>query len=183
MPELFPFWTARLLLRPVRDADLARLFEILADGDVMKLALYERPLTAVEAQQFIAEDFSKDVHDIVHLGVLCRAVDEAVIGFAGLLPCRYFPGELELGFVLAADHQGKGYGTEIGTKLVDIAFRTLHCQRLLALCDPRNEPSKNALQKLGMKATGEEIATPDRGPRMVFSITRSDVVPAVADTG
>jgi RimJ/RimL family protein N-acetyltransferase len=171
-----PFRTARLLLRPVADRDLPRLLAILGDAEVMKLALYERPLTADEAKRFIAEDFSKEPDDVTHLGVLCRIEDDAVIGFAGLLPCKYFRGDLEIGFVLAAEHQGKGYATEIARKLIDVGFEALGCARLLALCDPRNSGSSNVLEKLGMTEI-DEIPTPDRGRRKVFEITRAQRLP------
>ena len=91
MSEHFPFRTDRLLLRPVTNADLATLLAILGDGEVMKLALYERPLRSEEAQEFIASEFATDAQDVTRLGVLCRNDDHLVIGFAGLLPCRYFP--------------------------------------------------------------------------------------------
>jgi len=172
MAPSLPLRTARLLLRPVRDGALPRLFAILGDAEVMKLALYERALTRDEAQRFIDEDFAKDVDDVTHLGALCRNDDETVIGFAGLLPCKYVPGALEMGFVLAAEHHRKGYAAEIGAALIDLAFHGLGCERLLALCDPRNDASRAVLEKLGMSRI-DEIATGDRGQRMVFEITRA----------
>ena len=141
----------------------------------MKLALYERPLSAAEARQFINDDFSMNSSDVTHLGVLCRAADDVVIGFAGLLPCKYFPEELELGFVLGTEHQGHGYATEIGKKLIDLGFSEIGHDRVLALCDPRNSASRHVLEKLGMSNI-DEIATPDRGQRLVFEIRRPHAV-------
>lgn len=170
--ERLPLRTERLLLRPVAEGDLARLAGIMADPDVMKLALYERSLTLEEAQEFINADFTRDEGDVTHLGVLCRNDNGVIIGFAGLLPCKYFPEDLEIGFVLASEHQGKGYATEIGKNLVDLCFGALGRERLLGLCDPRNTGSRSVLEKLGMSAV-DEIATPDRGRRAVFAITGS----------
>ncbi|HYR27814.1 MAG TPA: GNAT family N-acetyltransferase [Thermoanaerobaculia bacterium] len=167
MAAEFPFRTNRLVIRRVTVDDRPSLLAILADADVMKLALYERPLSDEEALQFISEDFAKDDRDIRHLGVLHRAADDAVIGFAGLLPCKYYPDDLEIGFVLDRRSQGQGYATEIGRALVDVALRTLHRPRVLALCDPRNLASLHVLEKLGMRRI-DEILTEDRGPRAVF---------------
>lgn len=172
MPPSLPLRTSRLHLRPVRNDDLPGLFTILGDAEVMKLALYERALTREEAQQFVDDDFTKDAADVTHLGVVCRNEDGILIGFAGLLVCRYFPDELELGFVLAMEHQRKGYATEISEALIDLALRGLGCPRLLALCSPRNDASRGVLEKLGMHQIGE-IATGDRGQRMVFEITQA----------
>jgi len=171
--ERFPLETERLALRPVTDGDLPRLCEILADPEVMKLALYERPLTTAEARQFIEEEFARDADAIAKLAVLCRRSDDAVIGFAGLLPCKYLPGELEFGFVLALEAQGFGYATEIGVKLIDVGFASLKRERLYALCDPSNAASRDVLsRKLGMRFV-KQMETPDRGPRMVFQILNS----------
>jgi RimJ/RimL family protein N-acetyltransferase len=165
---ILPLRTERLLLRPVADGDLPRLVEILGDPEVMKLALYERALTEPEVRDFIESDFTKDVRDPMHLGVLCRAQDRTIIGFAGLLPCKYFPGDLEIGFVLATEHQRCGYATEIGNALMDVCFHILRRDRLIGLCDPRNEESRKVLTKLGMSEI-EEIRTADRGCRSVFA--------------
>lgn len=170
--RLLPLRTARLILRPVADIDRPRLCEILGDPEVMQLALYERALTLDEARTFIDSDFTKEVQDITHLGVLCRNNDGMVIGFEGLLPCKYFPGDLEIGFVLAAEHQGHGYATEMGRALIDVCFRDLHRDRLLGLCNPRNEHSRNVLLKLGMSEI-DEVTTSDRGQRSVYAITRA----------
>lgn len=168
---LLPLRTARLLLRPVHDADLPYLFSILADAEVMKLALYERPLTSDEAQHFIDSDFTRSEDDVTHLGVL-SGDDRAIVGFAGLLPCKYFPGDLEIGFVLSREHQGRGYATEIGRKLLEVGFEALHRPRLLGLCDPENLGSRHVLEKLGMFEI-DEIMTPDRGRRVVYEIRSS----------
>jgi ribosomal-protein-alanine N-acetyltransferase len=167
----FPLETERLLLRPVTESDLPRLLDILADSEVMKLALYERPLSAAEAQQFIDDEFARHADDLAKLAVLCLRSEETVIGFAGLLPCKYLPGELEFGFVLAHDAQGKGYATEIGSHLIEVGFQSLNRERLYALCDPRNAASRDVLgRKLRMRFVNE-ILTPDRGPRMIFEIS------------
>jgi [ribosomal protein S5]-alanine N-acetyltransferase len=170
MEPSLPLRTERLLLRPVYDGDLSRLFAIVGDAEVMKLALYERALTPAEAQRFIADDFTTDRADVTHLGALCRSDDE-IIGFAGLLPCKYVPGELEMGFVLAVEHHRKGYATEIGAGLIDLAFQGLGRERVLALCSPRNDASRGVLEKLGMSRI-DEISTTDRGARMVYEIRR-----------
>jgi [ribosomal protein S5]-alanine N-acetyltransferase len=173
MAPSLPLRTDRLVLRPVYDGDLPRLFAILGDPEVMKLALYERALTRDEAQQFIDDDFTTDVADVTHLAALCRSDDETVIGFAGLLPCKYLPGELEMGFVLAAEHHRKGYATEIGVGLINLAFRGLGCERVLALCSPRNDASRAVLEKLGMSRINE-ISTTDRGARLVYEIRQTE---------
>jgi len=138
----------------------------------MKLALYGRPLSEAEARQFINDDFAWNAADVAHLGVLCRADDDTVIGFAGLLPCAYFSEELELGYVLAGEAHRQGYATEIGKELVDLGFTEFRNDRLLALCEPRNHDSAHVLDKLGFLNI-KEIPTADRGQRAVYELRRS----------
>ncbi len=162
--------TERLSLRALEARDLPALVALLGDADVMRLALYERALTPAEAQAFIDEAFARDAVAVDRLAILCRRSSGAILGFAGLLPCKYFEGELELGFVLTAEAQGKGYATEIGRKLLEIAFGSLGRRRIYALCDPRNFASHKLLERnLGMRHVNE-IQTADRGPRLVFEI-------------
>ena len=165
-----PLVTERLLLRPVTDGDLPALYAILADAEVMKLALYCRALDESEAQRFIDEDFTKSADDMTHLGVLCRKDDGTIIGFAGVLPCKYYPGDLEIGFVLRTEAHHRGYATEIGRRLVDLAFG-LGQERLLGLVEPRNAESIGALTRIGMSRL-DRIETADRGAREVYEIRR-----------
>jgi [ribosomal protein S5]-alanine N-acetyltransferase len=170
---MLPLRSRRLVLRVLEESDLPTLVALLGDGDVMKLALYERPFAEPEARRFIDSEFAKDSTDITKLGVLCLRPGKRVIGFAGMLPCKYLPGEFELGFVLAMEAQRRGFATEIGKELIDVGFRLLGRDRLYALCDPRNLASRAVLsRKLGMTFV-EEIATPDRGQRLVFQRTRN----------
>jgi RimJ/RimL family protein N-acetyltransferase len=167
-----PIETARLSLRLFSDADLPVLVAILGDPEVMKLALYERPLTPAEVRDFIDAEFAKSSEEIARLAVLSRNPEGDVIGFAGLIPCPYLPGELEFGFVIARQEQGKGYAKEIGLKLIEIGFGVLARERLYALCDPRNAPSRDVLSRKLQMHFVKEISTADRGLRMVFEITR-----------
>ena len=169
-----PLETERLTLRVAEESDLPALVAILGDRDVMKLALRERPFTEAEARVFIDADFAREPSDITKLGVLCVRSDGRVIGFAGILPCKYLPGEFEFGFVLAAPAHGHGFATEIGRKFIDVGFQWLGREHLYALCDPRNLASKAVLsRKLRMSFVGE-IATPDRGQRLVFQRSRQE---------
>ena len=57
----------------------------------------------------------------------------------------------EIGWVIASDHQGRGYATEAARALMDFAFSTLRCHRVVATCQPENVASWRVMQKLGMR--------------------------------
>lgn len=160
------------MLRTLEAGDEPALAAICGDASLMQFALWGRPLTGQEARVFIECDFARDADDITKLGVLCLRAEPGVIGFAGLLPCKYLPGELEFGFVLATHVQGRGLASEIGRKLLDVGLRQMERERLYALCDPRNLASRAVLsRKLGMQFV-RKIDTPDRGSRLVFEQSR-----------
>lgn len=56
---------------------------------------------------------------------------------------------LELGYVLAREHWGRGYAREGCQALIGEAFRQ-GAHRIYAECDPRNEASWRLLERLGM---------------------------------
>src|SRR3989442_14595117 len=130
---MLPFETERLIVRVPEHSDLPTLFAILGDADVMRLALYERPFSEIEARRFIESDFARNSADVTKLGVVCRRSHSDPIGFAGILPCPYLPGELEFGFVFATHAQGLGFATEVGKKFIDVGFRELGRDRMHAL--------------------------------------------------
>jgi RimJ/RimL family protein N-acetyltransferase len=59
--------------------------------------------------------------------------------------------EAEIGFVLAPEHQGQGYGAEAVSALLGICFGQLGLRRLTAGCFAANVPSWQLLERVGMR--------------------------------
>jgi len=59
--------------------------------------------------------------------------------------------EAEIGWVLAPEHQGRGYGTEAVTALLSICFEQLGVRRVIAGCFTANEPSWRLAERVGMR--------------------------------
>jgi len=57
----------------------------------------------------------------------------------------------EIGWVISSDHQGRGYATEAARALMDFAFSTLRCHRMVATCQPENVASWRVMEKLRMR--------------------------------
>src|SRR5690349_14247377 len=64
-----------------------------------------------------------------------------IVGYSGVNTFE-FEGEsrLEWGYRLVPEARGKGYATEAGRALLDVAERTFHGE-ILAMIDPTNAPS------------------------------------------
>lgn len=166
MPTLF---TDRLLLRPLCESDLPFLKRCLSDIEVMKHALFERALSADEAEEFIREQFAHSEGDRRGLGVLCLRSTGELVGFAGLLPCHYLnTDDVEFGFVIDPKYQRHGYATEIGRELIRYVLVDSRRVRVLALVNAENTSSRKVLEeKLHMSYAGE-VETSERGPRRVY---------------
>lgn len=61
------------------------------------------------------------------------------------------PSMAEVGFTLAPEHQGNGYGLEAVRGLLGYAFGTLHLRRLTAVTDALNHPAALLLDRVGMR--------------------------------
>ena len=61
-----------------------------------------------------------------------------IIGDCAMKAIEGQPGQVEIGFTLAAEHQGKGYATEAVARLLDYVFGELGKHRVIAVTDARN---------------------------------------------
>jgi RimJ/RimL family protein N-acetyltransferase len=57
----------------------------------------------------------------------------------------------EVGFTLAPEHQGKGYGTEALEAMLDWAFETFGLHRIYAVTDALNVPAATMLERVGFR--------------------------------
>ncbi len=98
------------------------------------------------------------------------AVDEKenseFVGCVGLWQSAGWP-ELELGYWLMPEHQGKGYALEAAQRCKEYAQNDLKAQSLVSYIDPHNTPSINLAKKMG--ATREQtIQLLEHGPHEVY---------------
>jgi RimJ/RimL family protein N-acetyltransferase len=80
-----------------------------------------------------------------------------IIGDCGLKTLADHPEQVEIGFTLALDYQGKGYATEAITLLLDYVFGKLGKHRVTAMTDARNVRAARVLERLGMRREGHFI--------------------------
>jgi RimJ/RimL family protein N-acetyltransferase len=65
--------------------------------------------------------------------------------------------QAEIGFTLAREHQGKGYGSEAVTRLLDYLFADVGLHRVIAVTDCENQSSISLLERIGMRREGHFI--------------------------
>lgn len=59
-------------------------------------------------------------------------------------------GVVEIGFTVAAEHQGRGYASEAAGAVLDVVFDRLGAHRVFAQLDPDNIASQRTLERLGL---------------------------------
>ena len=95
----------------------------------------------------------------------------AFVGGVGL----WFPDgwpELELGYWLMPEMQGKGYATEAALAARNYAFEVLEAETIVSYIDPNNEASKRLAERMGAVAE-KTIKLLDYGPHVVYRHARS----------
>ncbi len=145
IPELE---TERLLLRALGPRDLDAYAAMYADPEVMRFLEHGRPLDRGAAWRSMA----------VHLGhwrlrgygqwALVERSSGELVGRAGLWQPEGWPG-LEVGWLLARRHWGRGFATEAGGAAVAYAFEVVGVDRVVSLIRPENGASIRVAERLG----------------------------------
>jgi RimJ/RimL family protein N-acetyltransferase len=139
--------TARLLVRPPREADRDRFVELFRNEDFM--VFYKGVLTEEEASDRF--DHMIAVCETIPFGKqpVVELSSGLVVGYTGV---DYIDVEgrtwLEWGYRLVPDRRGLGYATEASQALLAKAHRTYEGE-LLAIIAPENLASQNVCRKLG----------------------------------
>ena len=144
-----PAPTQRLTFREMTADDLDDMAALLGDSDVMRY--YPRPKDREEALAWI--EWNQRLYRDNGFGlwlITLRATGEFV-GDCGLTP-QDVEGttDIEIGYHVRAEYQGRGYATEAAAACRDYARNVLNLDRLIAIIAPDNVPSQRVAIKLGL---------------------------------
>jgi RimJ/RimL family protein N-acetyltransferase len=136
----------RLFLRPAFPEDSAAILAAISDESIVRnLARAPWPYGMADARDFAALPQDRRLpHFLVTLP------GAGVIGSAGM---GEHEGEPEIGYWIARDHWGRGYATEAGRAVLEVA-RMLGHRRVTAGHFVDNPASGKVLRKLGFRPTG-----------------------------
>jgi ribosomal-protein-alanine N-acetyltransferase len=142
--------TARLRLRPYRDADIAELVPLIGTREVAATTLrIAHPYTEQDGRDFLALTQEPDK---IWLAVALRG-DGRQIGGIGLRVDQQHH-HAELGYWLGVPYWGQGYATEAAREMLRYGFETLQLHRIFASHFKPNAASGRILVKLGMRHEG-----------------------------
>lgn len=146
--------TARLLLRPLRDSDVAAMYAVFSEPRVTRY-WSTPPWTKLEqAVAFVERDLAAmRVGDYLRLG-LERLDGGALIGQCTLFNLAQPSRRAELGYAMGIGAWGQGFMHEALVALLNHGFAALKLNRVEADIDPRNAASARSLERLGFQREG-----------------------------
>ena len=165
--------TKRLILRRQQAADVAFLTNLWADPEVTRYigGPRERDWLQSEFEATAANSFAEQYD----LWPVVEKETGQVIGHCGLLD-KDVDGktEIELNYILSPAVWGKGYATEIGQAIKQLAFGKMGIKRLIALIEPKNRASEQVAVKVGMSLE-KEIVRPGGALRKVYVVEAGEM--------
>jgi RimJ/RimL family protein N-acetyltransferase len=142
--------TERCLIRKLERKDIAVLFSYRSLPVVYKYQSW-KPKTLADAEAFVEKHLlSLENTPDTWLQLAICLHDDCMIGDIGI----HFledPDQVEIGYTLSPEYQGKGYAIESMRALIDHLFGDLHKHRIEASVDPQNERSIALLDRLGFR--------------------------------
>lgn len=145
--------TARCLVRETTVADVESFYRIYSEPSITKYmeGLHEDP----EEERARARSYIDRVYGFYDFGIWTVVERESgeVIGRAGICYREGYETP-ELGFVIGAPWQGRGYATEVCRGILEYAYGELGMTEILAFVQPGNPASLHVCDKLGMEDLG-----------------------------
>lgn len=153
---MFRLETERLYLRPLDTPDIPAFSAYRSDPDIARYQGWGTPFTEEQAEEFIEQMKAVTPGEIgqwLQLGMELKD-GGTLIGDVAFQIIKDSHRQAEIGMTLAANHHGKGYGSEAVTSLVNYLFGELKVHRIIANCDPENYPAHRLLERVGFRREG-----------------------------
>lgn len=142
--------TARLILRPWRDADRDPYHALCSDPEVMRFL--GPPQSRAESDAAIDRMQALQAASGYCFWAVERRADGALLGFCGLKPGPApIEGKLEIGWRLAREAWGQGYAREAAEASLGWAWRALDVDEVVAITVHANARSWGLMERLGMR--------------------------------
>jgi RimJ/RimL family protein N-acetyltransferase len=151
--------TERLLLRPLRDADAARLVKLVNHVEIAHmLATMPHPYSLSDAEDFLDSVRALPANAANFAITLKDAPDELIGGIGYGPPANRADkpsDEIDFGYWLGLDYWGKGYASEAATAVIRHAFEVNSIDQIDTEYLTINPASGRVLTKTGFVDKGE----------------------------
>lgn len=145
--------TKRCLIRETMETDIDAFYEIYANPSITRYM--DNLFPEREDERLYITNYRKNIYEFYEYGiwtVLSRETGQ-VIGRAGLTMREGFT-EPEIGFVIGAPWQRKGYAYEVCMAILSYGLAELGFHMVQAFTQPSNTASLGLLHKLGFQSVG-----------------------------
>ena len=149
--------TDQLLIRETIDSDISELYRIGTDQAVRKYIAPMQP--TLEEEIVYTKAYVRHMYAFYDFGlwtVLKKDAygQERVIGRAGLFPSERLDGQIEMGYMIAPECQGNGYGKEAAETVLRYAFNVLDLEEVHLFAEKENKASVKLAETLLIKVPG-----------------------------
>ena len=164
--------TERLVFKLYTDQDKEDFLRLLTDPLVMRY-VEKGPLTAEQAEvlwtRLIDDFYPKGVDTI---WAVFAKDNGRFVGNASLRPRPERQKDWEIGYYLRPEEWGKGFATEIASRLVRFGLETAGLREVFATVDKENLASINVLKKSGLEFFRKEYD--DQGVFFIYRLVYKD---------
>lgn len=144
--------TGRLILRPFAEKDVEAVFALRQDAEIMRY-IREPQKTLAETESWIKLVSSRWENEKIGFCAVIEKASDELIGWCGLWRLKE-TGEIEVGYAISKNFQGKSYATESAEACLAYGFEQLDLPKIVAVTHPENAASRRVMEKLGMRYDG-----------------------------
>lgn len=152
---MIQFRTDRLVVRTLRPEDAAIISAYRSDPVVARYVPWEPPYALERAEKMVASMQGKTFDAPGDGLIMAVEAGGVLIGDAMVKHDSSWgtidPRQGVIGYVIAPEHAGRGYATELARGLIGRFFEGEGSHRVTAFCDARNVASQRVLTKAGMR--------------------------------
>ena len=149
--------TDQLLIRETIDSDISELYRIGTDQAVRKYIAPMQP--TLEEEIVYTKAYVRHMYAFYDFGLWTVLEKDAygqerVVGRAGLFPSERLGGQIEMGYMIAPECQGNGYGKEAAETVLRYAFNVLDLEEVHLFAEKENKASVKLAETLLVKVPG-----------------------------
>lgn len=146
----------RVTLRRFKPADVKPFVAYRSDPDVARYQSWDAPYPLAHGELLIRamqRQHPDTPGQWFQFAVMLSSTGE-LIGDCGAKPDAADPRQAEIGYTIATQQHGHGYGADAVRTLLGYLFDGRGKHRVTASCDPRNTGSIRLLERIGMRREG-----------------------------
>jgi [ribosomal protein S5]-alanine N-acetyltransferase len=147
---MFSLETPRLILRRAKGADVDPIFAWAKDPEVTRYGGWDAHKNLSDTQEFVDNCFKQYAEFGLGPWIIERRDNGRVVGTCGFGEVNRAHRYAAMGYFLARDEWGQGFGTEAARAVLNFGLGPLGMQRVEAHCAVENTASEKVLTKIGM---------------------------------